>query len=267
MTLASTPIVTLTTDFGLRDPYVATVKGTIYSINARLQVVDLSHEIPPQDILEGALFLAAALPYFPEGSIHVAVVDPGVGTERHPIALRAGGQILVCPDNGLATLFLQEHPLQEARIITNPQCMREFVSATFHGRDIFAPAAARLASGMPLAEVGEELDTIVSLHVAHARKEGGNIVGEIVHVDRFGNCITNIHHSMLRDVVPSRIQAGGEAVPSGLHATYAEVQTGEPVVLFSSSGHLEIAINGGSACTRLGLGKGDTVSIEFPLPS
>ena len=267
MTPASTPLITLTTDFGLRDPYVATLKGTIYAINADLQVVDLSHEIPPQDILEGALFLAAALPHFAEGSIHVAVVDPGVGTERHPIALRAGGQVLVCPDNGLATLFLQEYPLQEARIITNPRCMREFVSATFHGRDIFAPTAAQLACGMPLAEVGGELDTIVSLHVPRARKEGGNIAGEIVHVDRFGNCITNIHHSMLHDVVPSRIQAGAAIVPGGLHATYAEVQPGEPVVLFSSSGHLEIAVNVGSAWERLGLRKGDAVSIEFPLPA
>ncbi len=259
-------IVTITTDFGLQDPYAAAMKGVIYSINPTLRVVDLSHAIPPQDIVEGALFLAGALPHFPPGTVHVAVIDPEVGTDRHALALAAGDQYIVCPDNGLVTLFLQDHPLLEARIISNPKYMRKEVSATFHGRDIFAPVAAHIASGIPLTELGGELDAIVTLHIAQPEIEGGHILGEVIHVDGFGNCVTNIHVSMAGDMHPSMIRVGHHPLGSGLCRTYAEITPGTAMALFGSSGHLEIAANGVSAQQLLGIHKGDRVSLEFPLP-
>lgn len=255
------PLVTLTTDFGVRDPYAAAVKGVIYSINPDLHVVDLTHEIPPQNVFEGALFLAGALPYFAPGAVHVAVVDPGVGTNRQPIVISAGDQYIVGPDNGLATLFLREHPMQQARIISNRKFMRESISATFHGRDIFAPAAAYLASGLRFEEVGEELDTIVTLPASHPKEEAGRILGEIMHVDRFGNLITNIHRSTLGERTPVLITTGHYCL-KGVRQTYAEVPSGSALALFGSSGYLEIALNGASAHDALRLGRGDSVTIE-----
>jgi S-adenosylmethionine hydrolase len=254
-------LITLTTDFGWRDPYVAAMKGVIYAANRQLVVVDLSHEIPALDILEGALFLASAVPYFPPGTIHVAVIDPGVGMDRHPIAVSAGGQILVCPDNGLPTLFLREYPLQEARIISNAVFMRETISATFHGRDIFAPAAARLASGAPLSELGEELDAIVTLDMPQAsRDSAGAIQGEIIHVDRFGNLMSNIHHRILGGKIPRMVHAGGLCLEA-IRRTYADAPPKATLALFGSSGYIEIAVNGGNAHETLGIEKGDAVEV------
>ena len=263
MAVNKTPLITLTTDFGTRDPYVAAMKGAIYSIERKLCVVDLTHEIPPQSVLEGALFLAGAVAHFPKGTIHVAVVDPGVGTERLPIALRAAGQIVVCPDNGLVSLFLRENPLQEARIITDPKFMAATISATFHGRDIFAPAAAHLAAGAPFTELGEELDTIVTLDIPgpHGDTSRG-IQGKIVHVDRFGNCITNIHTSALEGASPGNIRVGRHRL-HGIRRTYGDVASGKPLALFGSAGYLEIAVNGGNANAALSIGKGDDVFIAF----
>lgn len=263
MPTQKTPLITLTTDFGLRDPYVAAMKGVIYAIEPRLSVVDLSHDIAPQDIMEGALFLAGALACFPKGTIHIAVVDPGVGTERHPIAVRAGGQIIVCPDNGLATLFLRDHFLQEARIIANPKFMAATVSPTFHGRDIFAPTAAHLAKGLPLSELGAEIDTIVTLDAP--TPQGGaasGMRGKIIHIDRFGNCVTNIHTIALKGAVPVSIRAGRHRL-SGLHRTYGDVASGKPVALIGSSGYIEIAVNGGNANAALLIGKGDDILVAF----
>jgi hypothetical protein len=258
-----TPLITLTTDFGTRDPYVAAMKGVIYSIQRKLCVVDLSHEIPPQNVLEGALFLAGAVRHFPKGTIHVAVVDPGVGTERHPIALRAGEQIIVCPDNGLATLFLRENHLEEARIITNARFMATVISPTFHGRDVFAPAAAHLACGTPFAEVGKDLDTILTLDIPGPQGDTiHGITGKIMHVDRFGNCITNIHQSTLKGAAPVNIRVGRHRL-HGIRRTYGDVALGKAVALFGSAGYLEIAVNGGNANAALSLGKGDDVTISF----
>ncbi len=263
MAVNSIPLITLTTDFGTRDPYVAAMKGLIYSIERKLCVVDLTHEIPPQSVVDGALFLAGAVPHFPKGTIHVAVVDPGVGTERHPIALRAGGQIIVCPDNGLASLFLRDNCLQEARIITNPEFMAATISATFHGRDIFAPAAAHLARGEPFGKLGEELDTVVTLDIQRPQGDTSRgIQGKIVHIDRFGNCITNIHASTLAGASPASIRAGRHRL-HGLKRTYGDVAPGKPVALLGSAGYLEIAVNGGNANAALSLGKGDDVFIGF----
>lgn len=255
------PLITLTTDFGQRDPYVAAMKGVIYGIAQDVEVVDLSHDIPPHDILAGSLFLAGALPYFPDGAIHVVVVDPGVGTERRPIVLSAGGQIIVCPDNGLPTLFIREHPIDLVRLISNPRFMRETISATFHGRDIFAAAAARLARGEPFEEIGEDLDSVVTLDIARPR-EGpqGVVLGEIIHVDRFGNLVTNIHRSLISGRFSGSVVAGGHRLGE-IHRTYGDVSSGAPLALFGSSGYLEIAVNGASAAEALGLTKGRAVEL------
>ncbi|MCX5769775.1 MAG: SAM-dependent chlorinase/fluorinase [Candidatus Hydrogenedentes bacterium] len=256
------PIITLTTDFGLRDPYVAAVKGVILTIAPQAQVIDLSHEIAPQSVVEGALFLAGALRYFPRGAVHMAVVDPGVGTNRNPIAVSAGGQTIVCPDNGLPTLFLREFPLQEARIISNPALIRQSLSATFHARDIFAPAAAHIAMGTPMAELGDEIDTIVALDIPKPQKSDKLVTGEILHEDRFGNLITNIHSSLLGRQTPSLIRVKNHRF-TGVHRTYAEAPPCSPLVLFGSSGYLEIAVNGANASAALGLNKGDQVIVEL----
>jgi S-adenosylmethionine hydrolase len=265
MAPCATPLVTLTTDLGVRDPYVATMKGTIYSIDRRIQIVDLTHDIAPQDVSEGALFLASVIPHFPPSTVHIAVIDPGVGTDRHPIAVSACGQTLLCPDNGLPTLLLRQHAMMEARIITNPAFMRGTVSATFHGRDVFAPAAARLATGAALKKVGEELDTIVMLDIAEPVREAQLIRGEIVHVDRFGNLVSNIDASMLGDARPGPVWAGRHRLP-GVKRTYAEVPPGTPLALFGSSGFLEIAINGGNAQAALRLARGGAVSLKLLPP-
>ena len=259
------PTVTLTTDFGWRDPYVAAMKGVLLRGCPDVRIIDLSHEIAARDVMEGALFLAAALPCFPAGTVHLAVIDPGVGTARRPIAAAAAGQTVVCPDNGLLTLFARAHPLDEAREIVAPRPPHATlveVSATFHGRDVFAPAAARLACGEALSALGPALDApeIVALDVPRPRRDGVAIRGEVIHVDRFGNAISNIDRATLGETAVTEVRAGGRAL-GGLRRTYGDANEGEPLALFGSGGWLEIAVNGGSASAQLGLGRGDVIEV------
>ena len=257
-----TPIIALLTDFTGYNWYIGVMKGVIMSINSSANIIDLCHDVSSQDVRAGSFVLGNSYSFFPRGTIHVAVVDPGVGTNRHPVAILAGGQILVCPDNGLPTLFLRDHPLEEARIITNPKVMRKTISATFHGRDVFAPAAGRIAQGAALRELGTELDTLVMLDVPLPTRDAGDRVrGEIMHVDRFGNLVTNIDQSLLGDTAKVSIRAGSHRL-RGIRRTYAEVAPGALVALFGGSGYLEIAINGGSANAALRLDKGARVTVE-----
>ena len=258
------PLVTLTTDFGMRDPYVAAVKGQILSRCAtNVEIVDLTHEIAPGNILEGALFLAGSVPYFPKGTFHVVVIDPGVGSERHPIVAKIGGQIVVCPDNGLLSLLCQREPLEEAYIITNREFMRSHVSATFHGRDIFAPTVRLLAAGRGLEEVGAVLDTVLTIPLPEPTRESGNrAVGEIIHVDRFGNCVTNIHRSIFEQEGDISITAGSLHLPM-MSRTYRDVPVAEPLALIGSTDYLEISVNQGSAENAFGLSPGDPVEINW----
>lgn len=255
-----TPLVTLTTDFGSRDPYVAAMKGVIFSIQPRLTIMDLSHEIAPRDILEGSLFLAGAIPYFPEHTVHVAVVDPGVGMQRHPIIIYAGDRYLVSPDNGIATCYIRQFPVQDIRVIENERFMHAKISPTFHGRDIFAHAAAHLARGVPLHEFGPELERAVELDIPEPEMAPKGITGEVIHVDRFGNLITNIQQGMLPDASPIHIEAGSYRL-DGLHRTYGEVPMGVPLALIGSTGLLEIAVSGGDASALLGIGRGQGVVV------
>lgn len=256
-------LVTLTSDFGLRDPYVAAMKGILCRHCTGVQVVDLTHDITAQGILEGALFLAGATPYFPLGTIHVAVVDPGVGTERRAIAVLADGQYYVCPDNGLLTLIVREHTVEKAHAITNPAFMLETVSATFHARDVFAPTAARLAAGASIEEAGEAVTHLTQLEIPAPEVDAqGGISGRIIHTDRFGNLITNISLSLLAGRRPRGVSAGTLRL-DGIRRTYADVRVGEPLALFGSSDHLEIAVNHAHAGRELGLGVDDVVRVHL----
>lgn len=255
-------LITLTTDFGTRDPYVAAMKGVIAGISPSSSVRDLSHEIDAQDVLEGALFLAGAVPYFPEGTIHVVVVDPGVGTERRPIAAKVRGQIIICPDNGLLTLLAESGGLEAVRCISNPAVTRKEISYTFHGRDVFAPAAAHLAEGVEFDRLGESWDQPAYLEIPRARiREDGSLAGGIIHIDRFGNAITNIHCAMLAGFHQGAVEAGDVTI-QGLSSTYGDGRSHEPLALVGSSGYLEIAVNRGSAAKALGLAKGMGVCVR-----
>ena len=254
------PVITLTTDFGTRDPYVAQLKGVLLAGCEGVRVHDLTHEIAPQDVLEGALFLAAAVPTFPPGTVHLAVVDPGVGTDRRAIAASVGGQHVVCPDNGLLTLLARRAPIEEVRSIERTSLQREPVSATFHGRDLFAPAAALLACGGAPAELGPAVADPVELPLPRPRSEGGRLLGEVLHVDRFGNAITNLGRADVQTAAGGRtasIEAGGRRLP--LARTYGDVAEGEVLALIGSADLLEVAVREGSAAEALGLVRGSEV--------
>ena len=256
-------LITLTTDFGTRDAYAATMKGVILSACPDARLIDLTHDIPPQDVFEAALFLAEAAPYFPAGTIHCVVVDPGVGTARLPIIASAGNHLFVCPDNGLLTLFTRQHPIHEARMITNPQFLRATISATFHGRDIFAPAAATLAHGVPMQEAGDKLTTLTMLEIPDVRKDQDSYLdGVVMHIDHFGNAITNIHRAHIGSKVITEVRAGQQRF-TALHETYGDVEPGRALALFGSSDYLEIAVHRGNAREQLGLLRGTRVEVRF----
>lgn len=239
------PIITLTTDFGMRDPYVAAMKGVLRQFCPDAVIDDLTHDIAPQDVLEAALFLEAAVPWYPENAVHLVVVDPGVGTARRSVAVRAGGHFFVAPDNGLLSLWLGQHKLEWVYKISPLAPGVGNISNTFHGRDIFAPAAAWLANGGDPHALGEPAACLQQLDVPMPAVCGDHISGVIIHIDRFGNCMTNIRRG---DVVVSpgcKVHVGKSALP--LCGTYGDVAPGVPLALFGSSGRLEIAVNQGNA--------------------
>lgn len=263
---ATNGILTLTTDFGTRDGYVAAMKGVMLGINPDLKLVDVAHEVAAHDIMEGAFILRNVAASFPAGTVHLAVVDPGVGSNRKPIAMKYRNQLFVGPDNGLFSLVLSGHSADQVVELDQPRFWRqEKVSATFHGRDIFAPIAARLASGLSLSSAGSPTDSMQSLHWALPISDDQGIQGWIVHIDRFGNCITNIQreqfHSQRRDR-DFKCYAGTSIIASN-STTYSDVDPGEATVLFNSQDHLEIAIHQGSAASLLGIRKGAPVNILF----
>lgn len=250
-------IITLLTDFGLADPFVGIVKGALLGINPEVECVDLTHEIPPQDMLAGALALEAAVPYFPLGTIHLAIVDPGVGSERRPLAVEVGGHAFVGPDNGLFT-FLWRRPGLRAVACTNPAYHLASVSRTFHARDLFAPVAAHLSLGLSLARLGPPLEDPVRLPWASPRDVGGAEEGEVLHVDRFGNLITNLtvpeslgESEVVIEIACLRIE--------GLAPYYSATHAGEVGAIVGSTGRIEVFVNRGSARDRLGVGRGALV--------
>jgi S-adenosylmethionine hydrolase len=258
------PTIALLTDFGTRDHYAGAMKGVILTLCPDASLVDLTHDIPPHDVLAGALELAAAYKYFPPATIFVAVVDPGVGSSRRGIAADAGGYRFIAPDNGLLTLVLREAPPKKVVELTERRYARPTVSRTFEGRDRFAPAAGWLGKGIELTALGRALTTWQMLEVPQAALADGQLSGEVLRVDRFGNLVTNVDRTLFDRVTASgriEITVGGHAVGKVV-ATYAEADGAAICALFGSSDHLEIAVNGGSAAEALGLARGARVSIR-----
>ena len=257
------PLVTLTTDFGAASPYVAAMKGVILSVNPDARLLDLTHSIPPQDVRHAAYFLARAAPYFPAGTVHVVVVDPGVGSGRAALYAEAGGQRFLAPDNGCLTDVLRAlgGPGQ-VRHLTEKRFWRDAVSATFHGRDIFAPVAGHLTRGTDPAELGPLAEEWVRLPAAAPRPAPGGWVGEVVFVDDFGNLITNLTGEHVPGAPAAVFLDERELTPLRWVRTYAEAAPGECVCLFSSGGDFEIAVVNGSAARQLAAGVGTAVRVR-----
>ena len=256
------PVVALLTDFGVRDHYAGTMKGVILGICPDVTLVDLSHDLPPHDVLAGALELGASYRYFPAGTIFLVVVDPGVGSARRGIAADVGDYRFVAPDNGVLTLALADHPPKRAVELSERRYARPTVSRTFEGRDRFAPAAAWLAKGIDLGALGRSAGPLMRLELPKAAVEGGTIRGEVLRVDRFGNLVTNIDRRIFDASAGQalEIRVGGHQV-SKVVSTYADAAAGEICALFGSTDQLEIAANGASAAARLDLGRGAPVHI------
>lgn len=259
-------IVALLTDFGTRDIYVGVMKGVIYGICPDAHIVDLTHEIIPQSVTEGALALWGSARYFPSGTVFCAVVDPGVGTGRRPIAIAGYDHFFVGPDNGILSWAALEEGIVDIVHLCNPAYFLPLVSRTFHGRDIFAPVAAHIAKGVPLSKFGPPLDVrdIVQLPPLRAQIGDELIVARIVHIDRFGNAITDLREEDFSAWVENlgwrewKATIGGVTFEA-IHQTYGEVPPQTPLLLFNSYGLLEIAVNRGNAAQQLRLGVGDPV--------
>jgi S-adenosyl-L-methionine hydrolase (adenosine-forming) len=253
------PIITLTTDFGTRDGFTAQMKGVILGIRPRVHIIDVTHDVHPFSILEGALVVKGVSRYFPAGTIHVAVVDPGVGSLRRGIVVQGGGQLYVGPDNGLFSFIIADNPDWEIREITNSDLMLPDPHPTFHGRDVFAPVAAHIAAGVPVSRVGPAVVDPVMIDVPRPINIPAGITGEVIHVDRFGNLSSNIEAKHLEYRVAA-VEVGGMRI-SGISSYFGEVPEGTALALINSFGLLEIAVNRGDASRVLGVGVGDSVSV------
>ncbi len=258
------PIIALLTDFGTRDHYAGTMKAVVLGICGDATLVDISHDIPPHDVLTAAMELAASYKYFPAGSIFLVVVDPGVGSPRRGLAVETGDHRFIAPDNGVLTAALRESPPRRMVELTERRYARPTVSKTFEGRDRFAPAAGWLAKGVDLSALGRSAGDYYRLPLPTPEIAETTVTGEVIRVDRFGNLITNIDHKLFDRFSQSaaiEVSAGPHRI-SRVVATYAEAAGSEPCALFGSTDHLEIAVNGASAAERLGLARGATVTIR-----
>lgn len=283
-------IITLLSDFGAGGGYPAAMKGVILGLTGAadvdVELIDLSHEVPRHDIRAGAFLLWSAVPYFPEGTIHLAVVDPGVGTERRGLIVAAGGQHLVGPDNGLLIPAAERLGLEGVYQITERSYWLPQVSTTFHGRDIFAPVAAHLARGVPPEELGKRLEdqswVVLSFGEGRWNRGGELLIGEVIYIDPFGNVITNIPDELAQKLpwgaslklrakpkvkgkvkVKARARGSGRTWQLRFLQTYAEAEEGELLLLIGSHGLVELAVNQGSAAEALGLQPGDRLEIEL----
>jgi S-adenosylmethionine hydrolase len=257
------PIIALLTDFGTRDHYVGAMKGVILTLCPEASLVDVTHEVPPHDILAGALELAACYRYFPPGTIFLVVVDPGVGSPRAGLAAEAGDFRFVAPDNGVLSAVFQEQPPRRVVVLTERRYARPTISRTFEGRDRFAPAAGWLAKGVDLAALGRATHEYQSVTIPRPVAEPGRLIGQVLRVDRFGNLVTNLDRRAVDQVASQGsviVQVGGIEV-THLVSTYAEAEPGEACALYGSTDTLEIAVNAGHASERLGVGRGARVEV------
>ena len=277
------PLVTLTTDFGTADGYVGTMKGVILGIAPNARLVDLSHEIAPQDVRQAAYVLYTAYPFFPPHTAHLVVVDPGVGSARRPIGLRTPKGYFVGPDNGVFSYVMACEPVEALVELSDPRYRLPQVSHTFHGRDVFAPAAAHLAVGVPIEALGPPVLDPITFPPPRLEVSSDTITGEVLHADHFGNVITSIGKlvwsgdelalepafhdvtgkgQMRFKAAESTVIVAGQEI-AGVFPTYAEVEPGEVLALVGSEGHLEIAVREGNAAQRLGLRPGDAVVLQL----
>lgn len=256
-------LITLTTDFGVGSPYVAQMKGVILSICRDVELVDISHAIGPQNIREGAVVLADATPRFPAGTIHIAVVDPGVGTSRRIVYAELGEQRYLAPDNGLLSPLASRHEPKRIAALENANYWLPQPSRTFQGRDILAPVAAHLAAGLDPKQLGPPRDAIVMLNWPQPKKSASSVAGEILYIDSFGNLITNMGQrdvQALGDPASLVVDCGGRKI-RGIVPTYGAALNGEFVALFDSQGRLEVAVVGGSAARELQAQVGEAVVV------
>jgi S-adenosylmethionine hydrolase len=251
-------IITLTTDFGLSDPFVGIMKGVILGILPTAQIVDISHDIDSYDVTEAAVMMAGTYRYFPQGTVHVLVVDPGVGSARRPIAAAAHGHFFVAPDNGVLG-DVGAAPTSTVYHITNNRLFLDSVSRTFHGRDIFAPVAAHLAAGVPIESVGPRIHDFVKKSLPKPAVGDGRIIGSVLRIDRFGNVITNLQRSHLGDRFTLRI--GGRST-NRLLGNFSEGTAGELFAIEGSTGYIEIAMNQESAAAKLNVQRGAEIEVE-----
>lgn len=258
-------IIALLTDFGMRDWYVAALKGVILTRAPGVRIVDITHEIPPQDVVSGAFILAAAVPWFPAGTVFVAVVDPGVGSRRALLAAQADGRYFVGPDNGLLAMSLERAKRRTVVRLTNRRYWLKAVSRTFHGRDIFAPVAAHLARGGSLARLGPPCRAITPLSLPAVRRVGRTLRGAVVHIDAFGNLVTNL---VAAEWVPPAVRGRvalryrGRRVP--VVSSYADGRPNQPIAVIGSLGLIELAVRERSAARLLGAARGDAVVLQRP---
>lgn len=259
------PLVTLTTDFGIKDSYVACMKGLILDIAPGCQIVDLCHHIQPQDVRHGAYTLWSAAHHFPPGTVHVIVVDPGVGSARKAVAVEAGDYTYVGPDNGVLWPLVSREDSFRAHQLTETLYFRENISHTFHGRDIFAPVGAHIANGVPIEELGPELAELKTLDLFHPRVGKNRVEGYVVWADHFGNLPTDISTKELPsfDEYKRCTIEVGEHRWIGIDRTFSDVQSEEPVAFINSFGLLELAVRNRSAADVLGIQRGDHVVVSW----
>lgn len=261
------PIITLTTDFGTSDHLVGTMKGVILNINPAARLVDLQHHVAPFDVLDGALTIGAAWQYFPPRTIHLVVVDPGVGTDRRPLLVTAAQHYFIAPDNGVLSMVYERDPDATVRQITASHNFLDPVSPTFHGRDVFAPVAGWLSKGWQTESFGEPITNFVRFSVPKPKPNGSGVKGLVLKVDAFGNLMTNLRSE---DVPATAVESGKIKLRAGAKTiekfvlTFGQGAPGEPIALIGSSGFLEIAINKGNAARTLGVARGGEVNLELP---
>lgn len=253
-------MITLTSDFGYSDTYVAQMKGVIYSINPTATIVDVTHDISKFNIQTGAFMLASAAPCFPKGTVHVAVVDPGVGTKRRALAIKTKLGYFVGPDNGLLILAAERQGITGIYELTNPKYMLPEISGTFHGRDVFAPAAAYLEKGVNPSKFGPKIDEPVQPEFMQVKHQKGTLICRVLHVDSFGNIITNLKKTSIpKDTLNIEIQ--GTELKLKLKKTYGETKPKDTMAIIGSHGFLEIAVNRGNAAEKYNVKMGTEITI------
>ena len=262
------PIITLLTDYGLRDSYVAEVKGAILKIAPEATIIDISHDIGNYDVEEGAFHLARSVPYFPEGTVHVGVVDPGVGGGRRPIIIEAHGAFFVGPDNGLLAPAAERLGVERIFEISNTRLLPQRVSEVFDGRDVFGPSGALLAKGVDPSELGPETSDYVRLPTYEPKIDGRQVDARVIHIDGFGNLVTNVTYEVLdeigaRDGCTFSVNVHGEEFRIPYVLRFSAVPEGALLMLVAGGGYLELSVNTGNAHERLGVERGDKVNLTL----